>query len=162
MRVFGAELIEHGHDFHDGRCSRGRAGCLPKTASRPLVSSLVGTRCRLIRSGAVPGSARLGPGLRSNELGSGAAGLAGVRNALGLKTKIIAVVSSEVPSYARSMVAGRIVDVAPGTRIADGIAVARPHPGAFDLVRDEIERVVEVSGDAVEAAMRAHFRATTT
>src|SRR6516162_5774656 len=65
------------------------------------------------RSGAVPGSARLGPCLRSNGLGSGAAGLAGVRNALGLKTKIIAVVSSEVPSYARSMVAGHIVDAYP-------------------------------------------------
>ena len=50
----------------------------------------------------------------------------------------------------------------PRTRIADGIAVARPHPGAFDLVRNEIERVVEVSDDAVEAAMRAYFRATTT
>ena len=48
----------------------------------------------------------------------------------------------------------------PRTRIADGIAVARPHPGAFDLVRNEIERVVEVSDDAVEAAMRAYFRAT--
>jgi len=50
----------------------------------------------------------------------------------------------------------------PRTRIADGIAVTRPHPGAFDLVRNEIERVVEVSDDAVEAAMRAYFRATTT
>jgi len=64
------------------------------------------------------------------------------------------------PSYARSMVAGRIVDVPPRTRITDGIAVARPHPGAFELVRSEIERVVEVSDDAVEAAMRAYFRAT--
>ena len=58
------------------------------------------------------------------------------------------------------MVARRIVDVHPRTRIADGIAVARPHPGAYELVRNEIEHVVEVSDDAVEAAMRAYFRAT--
>jgi len=92
--------------------------------------------------------------------GSGACGLAAVRNALGLATRIIGVVSSEAPSFSRSFARGEIVEVPSQTRIADGIAIARPHPAAFDLVWDQIERVIEVSDDAVEEAMRALFRFT--
>ena len=56
--------------------------------------------------------------------------------------------------------AGKIIEVPPGTRIADGIAIARPHPNAFELVRHEVERIIEVSDEAVEDAMRLYFRAT--
>jgi threonine dehydratase len=40
------------------------------------------------------------------------------------------------------------------------MAIGRPHPEGFELVRKEIERVVEVSDAAVEAAMRTYFRCT--
>ena len=160
MRAWGAELIEHGHDFHDADAHADELA-----ASRKL-HRVLSFHPLLVR-GVASYALELFQALPDLDLvyvpmgwGSGAAGLAAVRNALGLKTKIMAVVSSEAPSYARSMVAGRIVDVPPRTRIADGIAVARPHPGAFELVRNEVERVVEVSDDAVEAAMRAYFRAT--
>jgi threonine dehydratase len=160
MRALGAELIEHGHDFHDADAHADELA-----ASRTLHRVL--SFHPLLVQGVASYALELFRAVPDLDLvyvpmgwGSGAAGLAGVRNALGLKTKIIAVVSAEAPSCARSIAAGRIVDAPPQTRIADGIAVARPHPGAFELVRNEIERVVEVSDDAVEAAMRGYFRAT--
>ena len=160
MRAFGAELIEHGHDFHDADAHADELA-----ASRKL-HRVLSFHPLLVR-GVASYALELFQALPDLDLvyvpmgwGSGAAGLAAVRNALGLTMKIIAAVSAEAPSYARSILAGRIVEVPARTRIADGIAIARPHPGAFDLVRNEIERVVEVSDDAVEAAMRAYFRAT--
>jgi threonine dehydratase len=160
MRALGAELIEHGHDFHDADAHADELAAFRK------LHRVLSFHPLLVR-GVASYALELFLALPDLDLvyvpmgwGSGAAGLAAVRNALGLKTKIIAVVSAQAPSYARSILAGRIVDVPARTRIADGIAIARPHPGAFDLVRNEIERVVEVSDDAVEAAMRAYFRAT--
>ena len=160
MRALDAELIEHGHDFHDADSHADELAASRKLhrilSFHPLlVRGVASYALELLQ--AVP---ELDFVYVPTGWGSGAAGLAAVRNALGLKTKIIGVVSSEAPSYARSLAAGGIVGVPPRTRIADGIAVARPHPGAFELVRNEIERVVEVSDDAVEAAMRAYFRAT--
>ena len=160
MLAWGAELIEHGHDFHEADAhadelavSRGLHRVL---SFHPLlVQGVASYALELFQ--AVPDFDLLYVAIG---WGSGAAGLAGVRNALGLKTKIMGVSSAEAPSYARSIRAGRIVDVPARTRIADGIAVAHPHPGGFELLRNEIERVVEVSDDTVEAAMRAYFRAT--
>jgi threonine dehydratase len=160
MRVLGAELIEHGHDFHaaDAHADElARSRSLHRVLSfHPLVVRGVASYAlELFR--AVPDLDLL---YVATGWGSGAAGIAAVRNGLGLKTKIIGVSSAEAPSYARSIRVGRIVDVPARTRIADGIAVAHPHPGGFELVRREIERVVEASDESVEAAMRAYFRAT--
>ena len=160
MRALGAELIEHGHDFHDADAQADEIA-----ASRTLhrIPSFHPLLVRGVASYAV----ELFQALPDLDLvyvpigwGSGAAGLAAARNALGLRTRIVGVVSHEAPSYARSIAAGHIVDVPPRTRIADGIAIARPHAAAFELVRNEIDRIVEVSDDAIEAAMRAYFRAS--
>jgi len=160
MGALGAELLEHGHDFHEADAyadELARSRKLHRVlAFHPLLVRGVASYA-LELFGAVPDLDLVYVPLG---WGSGVAGLASVRNALSLKTKIIAVVSAEAPSYARSLAAGSIVEVPPRTRIADGLAVGRLHPGAFELVRREIERVVEVSDDAVEAAMRAYFRAT--
>jgi threonine dehydratase len=40
------------------------------------------------------------------------------------------------------------------------MAIARPHPEGFELVRNQIARIVEVSDAAVEEAMRTYFRCT--
>src|SRR5215471_12661148 len=160
IKPLGAELIEHGQDFHDADHHAEEIAEAKKLFRIPSFDP------KLVR----------GVGTYALELfaavadldfvyvpigwGSGACGLAAARNALGLGTRIIGVVSSQAPSYSRSIAQGEIVEVPSHTRIADGIAIARPHPAGFDLVRDQIERIVEVSDDAVEEAMRALFRST--
>src|SRR2546427_58219 len=92
--------------------------------------------------------------------GSGAVGLAAARNALGLKTSIIGVVSASASTYALSFAAGRVVEQKSATRIADGIAISRAHEVSLDILRREIERVVQVTDDEIEEAMRAIFTDT--
>ncbi|HYW70559.1 MAG TPA: threonine dehydratase [Pyrinomonadaceae bacterium] len=160
MRALGAELIEHGESFHDAdRHAEDIAGSseLFRVPSfDPLLVRGVGTYALELFE-AVP---QLDCVYVPVGWGSGACGLAAARNALGLRTRIIGVVSSQAPSFARSITKGEIVEVPAATRIADGIAIAHPHPGAFDLVRHEIDRMVEVSDQAVEAAMRIYFSCT--
>src|SRR5205807_5717565 len=64
--------------------------------------------------------------------GSGAVSLASVRNALGLKTRIIGVVSASAPTYALSMAAGHVIEQKSATRIADGVAISRAHPDSLN------------------------------
>jgi threonine dehydratase len=92
--------------------------------------------------------------------GSGAVSVAAVRNALGLKTKIVGVVSSQAPTYALSFAAGKVVEQKSATRIADGVAIGRAHEVGLQVLRRELERVVTVSDDKVEEAMRAIFTDT--
>lgn len=160
MRALGAELVEHGHDFHDADAHADELaasrGLFRVPSFDPLLVVGVGTYAlELFESVPALDAVYVPIGW-----GSGACGLAAARNALGLRTRIVGVVSAQAPTYALSIPAGRIVESPPHTRIADGIAVGRPHPGAFELVRREVERVVEVGDDAVEEAMRAYFRAT--
>ena len=160
MRGLGAELIEHGETFHDAdhlaTQLAAERNLFPVSAFELLLVHGVGTYALELFS-AVPD---LDDVYIAVGWGSGACGLASARNALGLKTKIIGVVSSHAPSYARSFESGKIVEIPPQTRIADGVAVAYPHPQAFELVRDQIERFVEVNDEAVEEAMRTYFRCT--
>lgn len=160
MRSLGAELIEHGETFHDADHHAQELAVSrklhPVSAFDQLLVRGVGTYgLELFAAVADLDFVYIAIGW-----GSGACGLAAARNALGLKTRIIGVVSNQAPSYARSFARGEIVEVPPQTRIADGVAIARPHPGAFELVRNQIERIVEVSDEAVEEAMRTYFRCT--
>src|SRR5215831_7254626 len=160
MRALGAELIEHGESFHDAdRHAEDIAGSseLFRVPSfDPLLVRGVGTYALELFE-AVP---QLDCVYVTVGWGSEACGLAAARNALALRTRINGVVSSQAPSFARAITKGEIVEVPAATRIADGIAIAHPHPGAFDLVRHEIDRMVEVSDQAVEAAMRIYFSCT--
>ena len=90
-------------------------------------------------------------------LGSGICGAIAARDALGLRTKIVAVVASAAPAYARSLALGRPVSHDSTTRVADGMACRTPVPEALDIIRAGIDRLVEVDDDEIEAAMRALY-----
>ena len=89
--------------------------------------------------------------------GSGICGALEARDALSLKTRIVGVVSSSAPAYARSLASGTVVSVESTTRVADGIAVRTPNPDGLGLMRGRLDHVVEVTDDQVEDAMRAVF-----
>jgi threonine dehydratase len=90
-------------------------------------------------------------------LGSGICGAIAARDALGCRTRIVAVVARSAPAYARSLALGRPVSHDASTRIADGMACRTPVPEALAVMQAGIDRVVEVSDDEIEAAMRAIF-----
>jgi threonine dehydratase len=160
MRALGAELIEHGDDFHAAdhyadQLAKER-GLFRMPSFDPLLIKGVATYAlEFLR-----GSPALDAVFVPVGWGSGAIGLAAVRNALGLKTRIIGVVSASAPSYALSFAAGRVVERKSTTRIADGISLSRAHDEGFEILRRELEGIVQVTDDEVEEAMRAIFTAT--
>ncbi|MGH9596019.1 MAG: pyridoxal-phosphate dependent enzyme, partial [Edaphobacter sp.] len=93
-------------------------------------------------------------------MGSGACGTIAARNALGLATKIVGVVSSLAPAYALSFAAGEVIEQESRTVIADGMACRKPDPWALGILRAGLDRIVMVDDEEVKDAMRAYFSDT--
>ncbi|MBI5772099.1 MAG: threonine dehydratase [Verrucomicrobia bacterium] len=160
MRALGAELVEHGADFQAALDhARGLAAAqslhLVPSFDRRLVAG-VGTLALEFLRGAPPLDTVYVP----IGLGSGICGLMAVRDALGLATKIVGVVSARAPAYALSFVADRAIEHEATTRIADGVACRATNADALRHIRHGVERIVAVDDDAVEAAMRVLFSDT--
>jgi len=157
MQALGAELIEEGHDFQS---SLEAAGRIAKTRGWHMVPSFDPRLVRGVASYALE-LFRAVPDLDTFYvpigLGSGICGAIAARDALGLRTRIVAVVASAAPAYARSLALGRPVSHEATTRVADGMACRTPVPEALDIIRAGVDRVVEVADDAIEAAMRALY-----
>jgi threonine dehydratase len=93
-------------------------------------------------------------------MGSGICGVIAARDALGLATRIVAVVSDQAPAFALSFEQGRPVAHEATTRIADGMACRTADETALSIARRGVDRVLRVSDDEIEAAMRALFTDT--
>jgi len=160
MRALGAELIEHGDDFHAAdhyadQLAEERVLFRMPSFDPLLIRGVATYALEFFR-----GSPTLDAVFVPVGWGSGAIGVAAARNALGLKTKIVGVVSAGAPTCALSFAAGRVVEQKSTTRIADGIALSRAHDEGFEILRRELECVVQVTDDEVEEAMRAIFTDT--
>ena len=160
MRAFGVELVERGHDFQ--AASEAAASLAAERGWHrlpsfdPLLVRGVGTYAlELFR--AVPDIHTMYVPIG---MGSGIAGAIAARDALGLATRVVGVVSAGAPAYALSLAAGHPVSHAAVTRVADGMACRTPVPEALDVIRRGAERVVQVSDAEVEDAMRALFADT--
>jgi len=92
--------------------------------------------------------------------GSGICAAIAARQALGLKTRIIGVVSSHAPAYQLSFRAGRSVAAPVSTVLADGLACRQPDPQSLDAILDFADDIVAVTDDEVAHAMRLYFRST--
>ena len=161
MRALGVELIEEGHDFQASleaatEIARTRGWHFLPTYDRMLIAGVGTYALELYR--AVPELETIYVAIGQ---GSGICGVLAARDALGLRTAVVGVVSAEAPAYALSLAAGgRVVSHEVTTRISDGLACRTPNADALAMIAGRIERVVQVSDDAVEAAMRALFRDT--
>lgn len=160
MRGLGAELIEEGNDFQAAVEAADRIAIerdwhrLP--SYHPHLVSGVGTYAlEFLR--AVPD---LDAVYVPIGLGSGICGMIAARNALGLSTRVIGVVSTGAPAYALSAVAGRPVSHPVTTRIADGMACRTPLAEPLEIIMHGAERIVQVSDAELEEAMRAYFTDT--
>ena len=93
-------------------------------------------------------------------LGSGICGTIAAREALGLRTEIIGVVSENAPAYALSFEADKPVVTNSANTFADGVACRIPDPHAVEVINNGAARVVTVSEDEIKRAMRAYYMDT--
>ncbi|HYT68241.1 MAG TPA: threonine dehydratase [Vicinamibacterales bacterium] len=157
MRALGVELIEEGHDFQAAleaaeRIAAEREWHMVPSFHDLLVRGVASYALELFR--AVPS---LDSFYVPIGLGSGICGAIAARDALKLPTRIVAVVASAAPAYARSLAQGRPVSHEATTRVADGMACRTPVPQALATIRAGTDRVVEVTDDEIESAMRAIY-----
>jgi threonine dehydratase len=160
MRALGVEIIERGHDFQAASEAADEIAVERDwhrfPSFHPLLVLGVGTYAlELFR--AVPD---LDTVYVPVGMGSGLCGVIAARDVLELTTKVVAVVSERAPAFALSFEQNRVVSHEASTRIADGMACRTPVSEALTIAKAGAERVVRVSDDEVEAAMRALFADT--
>jgi threonine dehydratase len=157
MQALGAELVVHGADFDEA---------VPYAAELAAERGL--HRMPSFHMDLVRGVASYSLELLQNQpdldrvyvpigLGSGICGMICARNALGLATEIVGVVSSAADCYARSLAAGECVSTESASTLADGMAVRVPSPDALAIMQGNVSRVVQVDDDEILAAMRYYF-----
>lgn len=160
MAALGVELVVHGADFDAARdhaaelAVAGGLALIP--AFHPLLVRGVATySLEFLR--AVEGLDTVYVPIGQ---GSGICGMIAARDALGLKTNIVGVVSERAAAYALSFAAGRPVATNSADTFADGVACRTPDPAALDIILRGAARVVTVSEEDIAAAMRAYFTDT--
>ena len=160
MAALDVDLIEHGDDFQAARehaihLAQERGLHVVPSFHPLLVQGVASYSLELLR--AVPD---LDVVYVPIGLGSGICGMIAAREALGLTTEIVGVVAEQAPAYALSYEQRRAVEHAATTLIADGMACRTPEPDALEMIWRHAARVVLVSDDEVENAMRLMFTAT--
>ena len=92
--------------------------------------------------------------------GSGICSLIAARDALGLGTQIVGVVSTEADAARRAFETGTAGETDSARTFADGLAVRAVVPEALDIYGAGAERVVAVTDEEIAEAMRHYFRCT--
>ena len=160
MRAYGANLLVHGADFdaavEHARALAEREGLLMLPSFHmDLVAGVASYALELFRHVGDIDRIYVPIGL-----GSGAAGVIAVRNALGLETEVIGVVSENARTYDLSMAAGEVVPTNSADTMADGLAVRQASDIALGIFLEDLARVVTVTDDEIMAAMGACFADT--
>lgn len=157
MKAFGAELVEAGHDFDAAketamRLAEERGLVMVPSFHRDLVRGVATYALELFRAAPALDTVYVPIGL-----GSGICGTIAVRDALGLPTKVVGVVSTEAAAYALSFAAGKVVATNSADTMADGMAVRGPDAEALDIILKGADRIVQVSDAEIGTAMRAYY-----
>jgi len=160
MRAQGARIVVHGHDYQS---SREHAAAMAAELDyhfvppyhRDIVKGVATYWLELFS--AVP---NIDVAYVSIGMGSGACSAAAVRNALGLKTQIVGVVSEAAPAYALSFEQGKSVEAPANAKLADGMSCRRPDEESLAFLLDELHHMVLVSEKEVSRAMRHIFTDT--
>ena len=160
MRALGVNLVEHGEDFQAAReyaeAQAAEHGLHMVPAFHSLLLTGVATySLEFLR--AVPDLEVVYVPIG---LGSSICGMIAARNALGLRTRIVGVVSAHAPAYARSFEARQVLSQPVATRLADGLAVRTPDPQALEILLANVDHIVEVTDAGIAAAMRTIFECT--
>ena len=160
MRALGAELIEQGEDF------QAALEIATKIASEKNLHLVPSFHRDLVCGNAVSalnflqGAPELARVYVPIGLGSGICAMMAARDALGSKTQVVGVASEKAPAISLSFAARKLLAHPVSTRIADGLACSTPNAEALQFILRGVERIVSVSDEGVEMAMRAYFTDT--
>jgi len=160
MRSFGAELIEFGQDFDEAKTEAMRLSEAENLFMVPpfhpqLVLGVASYALELFTAAPDLDIVYVPIGC-----GSGICGLISVRDALGLKTEIVGVVSNQADAAKQSFEAGRIIETKTANTFADGMAVRSPVEEAFHVYSQGASRIVSVSDHEIAHAMRLYYACT--
>lgn len=160
MRGFGGEVIEFGQDFDDAREEAIRLAQVHDLflvpAFHPELVRGVATYALELFSAA--------PNLHTVYVpigcGSGICGVIAARDALGLNTEVIGVVSSQADAARQSFEAGELRETASANTFADGLAVRKPVPEALRIYAAGAARIVSVTDAQIAEAMGVYYSDT--
>ncbi|MFC0219579.1 threonine dehydratase [Pseudochelatococcus lubricantis] len=160
MRAFGADVVTFGADFD---AARGAAARLASSENlfpvppfhREIVRGVASYALELFAAATDLDTVYVPVGC-----GSGICGVIAARDALGLRTKVVGVVSTEAAGAKLSFESGRLTATDSADTIADGLAVRTPVEEAFAIYARGADRIVAVSDDEVREAIRILFTAT--
>ena len=157
MRAFGADLIEFGDDFDTAREEAFRVaeaeGLFIVPPFHPELVRGVATYAFELLSD-VPDLDTIYVPIGC---GSGICGTILARDALGLSTKVVGVVSNAAQTAKLSAEAGRLVETNSANTFADGMAVRVPVADALAIYGPGAERIITVSDAEVAEAVRIYF-----
>ena len=159
MRALGAELIEAGDDF---QASREIADQLAAERGLHFVPSyhddlVVGVASYWLEFlEATPLDVVYVP----IGMGSGICAAVRARDALGLSTRIVGVVSAHARCYEQSFASGTVVSAPVSTLLADGLACRTPDAKALEVIRGGVDEIIAVTDDDVAEAIRLYFSTT--
>jgi len=160
MRAFGAELVEVGADFDAAREAAGRAAAEEDLFMVPpfheeLMRGVATYAFELFTAKPDLDTVYVPIGC-----GSGICGVITARDALGLGTRVVGVVSEHAQTAKLSVERGTLTPTESAATFADGMAVRVPVKAAYDIYATGAERIVTVSDDAVAEAIRVYFQDT--
>lgn len=152
MRALGAEVLEEGQDFQAAfeaasRMAAARGWHMVPSFHPRLVAGVASYSLELLRRASDLETLYVPVGL-----GSGVCGAIAARDALGLSTRIVAVVAAAAPAYALSLASGRVISHEVTTRNAPGMACRTPVADALEIIRRGVDRVVTVTDDQIDEA----------
>lgn len=160
MRGFGGTIIEHGEDFDDARVEAQRLSreenlFMVPPFHRELVRGVASYALELFTAAPELDSVYVPVGC-----GSGICSVIAARDALGLRTKVIGVVSTNALAVKLSFESGDLMETDSALTFADGIAVRVPVKEAYEIYSKGADRIVAVSDNEVAEAIRIYFRDT--
>lgn len=160
MRALGVRLVEHGQEFQECRVHAARLAeeqrlhMIP-SCHRDLIGGVASYWMELLSA-----QPDLDVIFAPIGQGSGICAAIAARNALGLSTRIVGVVSAHALAYKLSFEQGRKVESPVTAVIADGMACRVPDDAALDLIMKFADEIVAVTDDEVADAMRLYYVAT--
>jgi threonine dehydratase len=160
MRALGVNLIEFGSEFQESReyairLAEKEGLHMVPSYHHDLVSGVATNWWELL-------SAQPDLDLIFVPIGQGSGICAAIaaRNALGLRTRIIGVVSTEAPAYQLSFAQKRKVEAPVATLLADGLACRVPDEASLAVILRHVDEVVAVTDAEVASAMKLYYTAT--